>query len=375
MTQGEGMPTSTVRSRRLLASTGTVVVVLTASTLAAAPLASADPPPFWPVVAQGLDNPRQLSFTGDTLYVAEAGVGGGGPCIDGPEGPACFGLSGAITRISGDHQSRVLTELPSLAGEGGGGATGPADVSVTGTQRYAVTIGLGNEPEVRHDLPPAGNQLGTLVTGTFANSGPRLTADLASYEESEDPDGAGADSNPTGLIAQRGGYVMTGSGGNTLVSARGGHVSTLAVFPARILPPGTPQPPGGMQAVPTSVAVGPDGAYYVSQLTGFPFPVGGAAIYRVVPGQVPTVYASGLTNVTDLAWSGDELYAVQIADGGLLGAPTGSLLRVGAGPGDQDVVAGGLFAPYGVALRGGSAYVTTCSVCAGGGTVIRVPLG
>jgi hypothetical protein len=28
-----------------------------------------------------------------------------------------------------------------------------------------------------------------------------------------------------------------------------------------------------MQAVPTNVAIGPDGAAYVSQLTGVPFPV------------------------------------------------------------------------------------------------------
>jgi hypothetical protein len=35
------------------------------------------------------------------------------------------------------------------------------------------------------------------------------------------------------------------------------------------------------------VVVGPDGAYYVSQLTGFPFPVGAANVYRVVPGSAP----------------------------------------------------------------------------------------
>ncbi len=54
----------------------------------------------------------------------------------------------------------------------------------------------------------------------------------------------------------------------------------LAVFHARLvdappflgLPPGTKIP---MQAVPNSVVQGPDGAWYVGQLTGFPFPVGG----------------------------------------------------------------------------------------------------
>jgi hypothetical protein len=137
-----------------------------------------------------------------------------------------------------------------------------------------------------------------------------------------------------------------------------------------------------MQAVPTSVAVGPDGALYVSQLTGFPFPANGASIFRVVPGRAPTVYASGLTNVTDLAWSHGRLYAVQIAAEGLISptgfpAPVGSLVRVHRGDNStEDTVAGGLPSPYGVAIRHGAAYVSTCTLCgAGQGEVTRIPLG
>ena len=44
--------------------------------------------------------------------------------------------------------------------------------------------------------------------------------------------------------------------------------------PAAIIP---------MQAVPTGVVKGPDGALYMSQLTGFPFPVGGANVFRIDP--------------------------------------------------------------------------------------------
>ena len=43
-------------------------------------------------------------------------------------------------------------------------------------------------------------------------------------------------------------------------------------------------------AVPTAVIAGPDGAYYVSELTGVPFVAGKANIYRVVlgtPANVP----------------------------------------------------------------------------------------
>ena len=129
-------------------------------------------------------------------------------------------------------------------------------------------------------------------------------------------------------------------------------------------------------AVPTSVVRGPDGAYYISQLTGFLFEPGDANIWRVVPGQAPTVYASGLTNVTDLTHGPDgSLYAVEIASAGLLNGPIGSLKRINPGTSLHETLIGGLFAPYGVALRQGNAYLSTCAVRAGGGQVIKIHLG
>ena len=120
---------------------------------------------------------------------------------------------------------------------------------------------------------------------------------------------------------------------------------------------------------------GPDGAYYVSQLTGFPFEKGDANIWRVVPGQAPTVYASGFTNLTDLAFAHDgSLYAVEIASNGLLVEPIGALVKVTPGGNQHETIAGGLFAPYGVALTKKSAYVSTCAICVGEGEVIRIPL-
>ena len=204
-------------------------------------------------------------------------------------------------------------------------------------------------------------------------------ADLAAYEAAANPIHE-PDSNPTSVLRGRWGFVSTDAGGNTLVRTNWrGKVSTLAVFPDQLaeFPPGSgEQMPA--QAVPTDVARGPDGAYYVSQLTGFPFEKGLAKIYRVVPGHAPTVYASGLTNVTSLAFARDgSLYAVEISSEGLLTGPIGSLVKVapdGSG-GTHEVVVGDLFAPYGLALRHGAAYVTTGSVAADAGQVIRVPLG
>jgi hypothetical protein len=64
-------------------------------------------------------------------------------------------------------------------------------------------------------------------------------------------------------------------------------VSTIATFPR------LPGPSGPREAVPTDVVVGPEGAYYVSTLTGFPFTAetanfysasaGNSAVWRIVP--------------------------------------------------------------------------------------------
>ena len=85
-----------------------------------------------------------------------------------------------------------------------------------------------------------------------------------------------------------------------------------------------------MQAVPTGVVVGPDGYYYVSQLTGFPFPIGGAKIFRVNPrtGVVHDVRVR-LHNAMDLAFGPDgTLYVLEIDHDSLFppaGPSTGAL--------------------------------------------------
>jgi hypothetical protein len=347
------------------------------------------------VVASDLDNPRQLSFTrsGD-LYVAESGEGGSGPCLTGPEGDTvCFGTTGAITKISSrGRQSRVITGLPSIAGEGTGAqAIGPSDVAATG-RSLSVLIGLGANPADRAGLPTAGQLMGTLVETKHGYRGLRTIADLAAWEAENDPVEE-PDSNPVGMVVDRGRYVVADAGGNTVLSVkRSGQIRLVAEFPTTrrterppfIPPPPPPEPDDGMmpfQEVPTSVAArGHDGAYYVSQLTGFPFPPGQANIYRVDPrtGQT-TVYASGLTNVTDLAFKGRSLYAVQLSTAGLLTvppgqSPTGSLVKVTPGGSTHTTVAGDLDAPYGIAIKGHHAYVTVGAVAKDVGQVLRIRL-
>ncbi len=331
------------------------------------------------VIASGLDNPRGLAFGPEgALYVAEAGRGGAGPCITGPEGPVCYGATGALTRLWRGGIERVLTGLPSLADPNdGSGAVGPHDLSFLGRGGAYIAVGLGADPKVRQDLP-AGATFGHLLK-VSAGGQWKSVADVAAHEAATNPDGGQVDSNPYAVHALPGGYLVADAGANALLHvAANGQVSTVAVFPVRLVTPPFPGPPNPfpMQAVPTAVTVGPDGAIYVGELTGFPFPVGGARVYRLAPGQPPEVYVQGLTNIIDIAFDGaGNLYVLEIAKDSLLAPPFGALKRVSAGGGSiETILDTGLFLPTGLAIGAdGAIYISNCGACAAGqGQVLRV---
>jgi hypothetical protein len=331
----------------------------------------------WPVVATGLDSPRGLTFgPNGTLYVAEAGVGGTTPCFPHPLGQLCYGATGAVTEVKKGQQQRILTGLPSFVLQGTPEVFGPSDVASAGIGKLYVTLGLGADPAHRGVLPPDGQLAATLIRAKPAQGTFELVADIGAFELSDNPDGGLPDSNPQGLLSTPLGQVIADAGGNSLLSAVRGDISTLAVFPTRLVPNPFGGPDIPMQAVPTTVTRGPDGALYVGQLTGFPFPVGGANVYRVEPGEAPEVFESGFTNIIDIAFGPDgSLYVLEIAHNGLLsGDTTGALIRVDQGGARTVIADSGLTMPTGVAIRGGNAYVSNCGVCTGAGEVVAIPL-
>jgi hypothetical protein len=333
------------------------------------------------VVATGLDNPRDLDVgRWGTVYVVEAGRGGSGPCLTGPEGDQiCAGATGAVTQIRHGDQRRVLDGLPSLAAPPTGDeALGPSDIHLRHFGGAYLTVGLGADPAVRDQLGDLGPEFGQLykISG-FGHL--RAVADISAYEAAANPDGGAFDSNPNSVTTDWGRIYVVDAGGNSLLRVhRSGEISTVAIFPDRLItpPPGMGLPdPFPMQAVPTNVVVGPDGALYVSQLTGFPFPVGAANVYRVEPGSEPEVYASDLTNVTDLAFDHHgNLYVVEFAANGLAsGDPTGALIKIRPDGSRETVLTEGLVNPYGVAIgRRGDIYVSNHGGEAGLGEVLRI---
>jgi hypothetical protein len=361
---------------------GVVGIVASLLILCRAPADAAAGQPF-EVIASGLDNPRGLAFGPEgALYVVEAGVGGDPDmCMDaGLIGVYCAGLTGAVTRIWKGQQERIVTGLSSAAHPDGSFAFGPHDISFQGKGGAYVTVGdcLGGD---------VSGGCGRLIR--LQSQGRWETiADLTAYEVANNPDDTfypdgtpRLESDPYAVLALPSERIVIDAAGNDLLRvAANGEISTLAVFPQReVEDPSSPGQQINMDSVPTSVALGPDGTFYVSELPGFSFPVGGARIYRVVPGKKPEIYAEGFTNVIDIAFEHDgSLLVLELATNALpVSDPSalGALWRLKPDRSRQTLLSEGLIMPTSVAIgKDHALYISNRGVSAGDGQVIRVIL-
>jgi hypothetical protein len=353
------------------------------------------------VVAEKLRNPRHLDVGArDDVYVAESGRGGGtASCFDSAEGPSCVGATGAVTRIADAGSSdpgapeRIVDGLASFAPATGDNAIGPHGI-VAGRHGVLVTNGGPTEPQrngqtvLRDTLAaedPVADLFGRLLRIGDGGHIERI-ADIWAFERDVNPDAAVAnpaiDSNAVDVLRTRDGYVVADAGGNDVLSVtEEGAVSALHVFPNTP----TAGPDGAivpMQAVPTGVVKGPDGNLYVSQLTGFPFPVGGAKVFVLDPATGAIVREiTGFTNAMDLAFGEDgTLYVLEIDADSLLGPGTdGAIVRVAPGASTGEAIAlpaGTLTEPGGIAVGDdGDLFVTNRSRSGSEGQVLRISLG
>jgi len=323
------------------------------------------------VVAEGLASPRGMEFgPDDVLHVAENGFGGDDCREVEPGFELCFGETGSVARVTSAGLERPFSGLPSYRNPFGG-AAGPSDVSFDGVGNAYVTIQLGAPAVARDQLGEVAENFGKLAR-ISPNGEVDYVADLAQYEQENNPDGqpsasmGPADSNPYAVVADGDAAIVADAAGNTLLRVEDGRIETLAVFPEAQTPAG-PAP-----SAPTSVVIGPDGAYYVGELGG-QFP-GGSRVWRVDPaGGEPKVHQEGFFFVLDLAFGPDgSLYVLQALSADTFAA--GEVIRVAPDGTRTTVAREGLSFPLGMAVGpDGDLFVTNCGFCGpGAGAVSRI---
>jgi hypothetical protein len=184
----------------------------------------------------------------------------------------------------------------------------------------------------------AGRKLFSVNHGT-----PHFIVGLGKFERLVNPDGGEVDSNPFDVqaLGNKRALVADAGANALLVANRRGGVNWIATLPDELVSTdnvkalsGCPEGPADIcglpdeipaQGVATSVAVGPDGAYYVTELKGFPAPRGESRVWRIEAGtrhvhceadvddSPCSVVADGFTSIVDITFASDgTAYVVEL---------------------------------------------------------------
>lgn len=277
-------------------------------------------------------------------------------------------------------QSDLIASLP-----------GVSDVAAVGSgSLFAITGGGEGDTAARLFMVSKGNM--------------SQIADLGAFEAANDPDGAGVDSNPFDVAALSGSTALVAdAGGNSiLIAKKNGDIDWVATLPDQLASTdflkqlaGCPDAPEELafacglppmipaQAVATSVAVGPDGAIYAGELTGFPFQPGISRVWRIEPGATHvrcgvdpqcTQVGGGFSAIIDLAFGPDgKLYVVEMDENGAAAVELvffgvdalagGTVNACTLAPFDCTVLAGGLTLPSAVTVdKKGAVYAVVESL-------------
>ncbi len=355
------------------------------------------------IIAEGLDNPKGLTFGSDgSLYVTEAGTGGDGLSIPSPsgQGDLHYGLSGAICKIENGTVQRILTGLPSVAFPDGSGAAGPHDIKFDADGKAYVLLGYAANPAFRESL--GDTNLGTIITFNMSNNTWSSIADITNCEAIKKIALSDSEiaSNPLSLYVDSNKLVIVDAGANSLFSINtdGSNLELIAAIPERILtnpifpgaksqnfdrghvpaPGAYPQAPRqvSIQSVPTDVVKGADGAYYVCEFSGFPFPEGGANIYKISASGELEVFASGFTQLIDMTFDAEgSLYVLQhMNQSGWKGNADGALIKISSNGERTTLIEGnGLEMPSALTIGlDGAFYIINRGGRPGIGQVIRI---
>ena len=299
------------------------------------------------------------------------------------------------------------------AAPGGGLLVADAGAGVVKLQAGAGTL-VASLPGVT-DVAPISERAMHAVTGAGDAKLYRIKdgvvstrADLGAFEAAVNPDGGEIDSNPFDVATLSNGRALVAdAAANALVIVRrDGSIDWVATLPFELVSTrnakrlaGCPYPPRDLaeicdlprqipaQPVATSVAVGPDGAWYVGELKGFPAPTGESKVWRIEPGtrharcgSSPrcSVVADGFTSVIDLGFGPDgSLHVVELDEASWFAvefgsATSGTVNSCDVATGACSVLAGGLVLPTAVASTATRTFATVFSLVPGQASVVRI---
>ncbi|MEZ4886383.1 MAG: ScyD/ScyE family protein [Chitinophagales bacterium] len=207
------------------------------------------------------------------------------------------------------------------------------------------------------------------------------TADLeATYNIGDYSIAQGAiNSNPYSMAMDAvGNMFVVDAGGNTIVrrDAATGQLSIFATFAP--IPNPLPFGPPVSDAVPTKILAKPDGSgFYVCHLRGFPFLPGTANVYEVDMSGNVSVFQSGFTSLTDMAFDPTDgnLVVLEFSAFSLETTPpnftpeTGRAIKIHA-DGSREIIAEGMNFTAGMGYApNGDLYITSIFT----GVIYKVP--
>jgi hypothetical protein len=316
----------------------------------------------------GLESPRGVAIAPNgNLVLSEAGRGGNGSCLTSGSGNSvCYGTSGALGlfNFSTNTYSRAITGLPSLAKQNSlyDDATGLNKLTFNGSGQLMGVF--GNEGGASPFPSPEGQWFGQTVSINLAGNTVTPLANITAFEVSNNPHTTAVDSNPWDLVVHGSDTYVTDAAGNSLVKANStNQVSLVHVFPNKNVNTPDNAPASfpdvySAQTVPTGLTIGSDGALYIAQLSGLPFAPGSADVFRYDFVNPVTTFASGFSNLVDIAAGPDNsLYLLQYRNDFWASAP-GSILKLGL-DGSVETLFSGLTNPTSLAVApDGTIYVT-----------------
>lgn len=246
------------------------------------------------------------------------------------------GFAGPIFGLTTAPNGEIL-----VADAGAGIATmnGRTDIPLPGVSDMS-PIGRGTLWAIEGLTGAPGDNTGQALYKASKGKNQKI-ADLFAFEETFNPDGADLiDSNPFDVQTIDGETaVVADAGGNDLLKIdKQGSIDVLAVFPNELVSTenikelvGCPDSGADLcelpdmipaQSVPTSIAMGPDGYFYVGELKGFPAPAGASGVWKIAPDaswaecgsstDCVKVFDGGFTSIIDMAF--DENGSLYIAE-------------------------------------------------------------